>query len=122
MNQWFIKVDHQDFRQNALAAIQQIQWVPDWAMNRMEAAVKSRPDWCISRQRAWGVPIPAFYDAQGNAILDARIVRNAADLIEKHGSNVWFEKSSAELWTALKPGDRSEERRVGTEWRSRVSR
>src|SRR5207244_10575158 len=93
------------FREQALEAIHRVQWIPDWGKNRIEAAVKSRPDWCISRQRAWGVPIPAFYDAQGNAILDARIVRNAAALIEKHGSNVWFEKSSAELWSALKPGD-----------------
>src|SRR6266404_1381867 len=71
----------------------------------MEAAVKSRPDWCISRQRTWGVPIPAFYDAQGQPILDPRIVRAAADMIEKHGSNVWFEKPCAELWAKLKPKD-----------------
>jgi isoleucyl-tRNA synthetase len=93
------------FRQQALAAIEGVKWIPDWGKSRIEAAVKSRPDWCISRQRAWGVPIPAFYDAQGNAILDAQIVRNAADLIEKQGSNVWFEKSAAELWAALKPKD-----------------
>ena len=91
------------FRDRALAAMGRVQWIPDWGASRMEAAVKSRPDWCISRQRTWGVPIPAFYDGQGNPILDARIVRKAADLIEKQGSNVWFEKSAGELWMELKP-------------------
>jgi len=109
MDQWFIEIDHRagnsgaTFRERVLEEIGRVNWVPDWGKSRIEGAVKSRPDWCISRQRAWGVPLPAFYDAQGQAILDARIVRNAADLIEKNGSNVWFEKSAAELWQALKP-------------------
>ncbi len=105
MDQWFIRIDHQNFRAKAIETINHVNWVPDWGKNRIEGAVKSRPDWCISRQRTWGVPIPAFYSADGEAILDGQIIRNVAGLVEKHGSNVWFEKSAAELWTLVKPKD-----------------
>src|SRR5512133_882943 len=105
MDQWFIRIDHKEFRGNALAEIDRVNWVPDWGKSRIEAAVRTRPDWCISRQRTWGVPIPAFYDADGNPILDARIVRNAAALIGQHGSNVWFATSCEGLWQAVKPAD-----------------
>ena len=126
MDQWFIKLDHgaadvrrcadpskdsssftaaatSTFRQRALQSIDQVRWIPEWGVNRIKGAVEYRPDWCISRQRTWGVPIPAFYDDQGNPILDGRIVRAAADLIDKHGSNAWFEKSASDLWSLLRP-------------------
>jgi len=108
MDQWFINIDHAVanngiFREEALAEIGLVNWIPDWGVNRIKSAVESRPDWCISRQRTWGVPLPAFYDADGNAILEGQIIRNVADLIDQHGSNVWFEKSAAELWALVKP-------------------
>lgn len=109
VDQWFIRIDHvvpggdRTFRQVALDSLQGVKWVPDWGINRIRGAVETRPDWCISRQRTWGVPIPAFYGADGEPILSAPIVRKAADLFEAHGSNVWFSRTTEELWAACRP-------------------
>ncbi len=117
MDQWFIRLDQamgdggrppadgKTFRQLALEEIDRVHWIPEWGINRIKGAVEARPDWCISRQRAWGVPLPAFYDDAGRAILDARVIRRVADLVERHGSNVWFEQTAAELWAQVRPAD-----------------
>jgi isoleucyl-tRNA synthetase len=93
VEQFFIRIDH--LRAAVLEAIDTVNWVPSWGRNRIFSTVESRPDWCISRQRSWGVPLPVFYSTDGRPILDPGAIRRFADLVEKHGTNIWFELDDA---------------------------
>lgn len=102
MDQWFVALDKNGMRAKALAQIGDVSWIPASGENRIRAAVEGRPDWCISRQRSWGVPIPVFYDADTReAFLDANVINGIADKIAVAGTDIWFEKSPAELLAGI---------------------
>ena len=99
--QWFISMEHNDLRQKALEAIERVEWIPAWGRDRIYNMIEARPDWCVSRQRSWGVPITIMYcEKCGEALNDGAIMHHIADQFEENGSDVWFEKDAAELLPA----------------------
>jgi isoleucyl-tRNA synthetase len=100
--QWFIALDMDGYRQRVLEAIKSVQWIPAWGEERISNMVKDRPDWCISRQRNWGVPIIAFYCTACNEILlDKKTIHHVASIFDKEGADAWYAHEAAEL---LPPG------------------
>ena len=94
--QWFCSVD--GFKEDACKAIEGVQWIPEWGGDRIKGMVTDRSDWCISRQRTWGVPLPIFYCKDcGKVIIDETTIEAVASLFEKEGSDAWFKYEASEI-------------------------
>ncbi len=100
--QWFISMESNDLRKKALSAIDQVQWIPKWGKERIYGMIENRPDWCVSRQRSWGVPITAFScTACGEFLADGTIMGGIAELFKEHSSDIWYDWDAEKL---LPPG------------------
>ncbi|MBZ5723905.1 MAG: isoleucine--tRNA ligase [Acidobacteriia bacterium] len=99
--QWFIGMERNDFRRRALEAVHQVRWMPTWGEERIANMIAVRPDWCISRQRVWGVPIIVFYcEKCREPVTDRKILDGVVELFREHTADVWYERSAAGLMPA----------------------
>jgi isoleucyl-tRNA synthetase len=100
--QWFINLEHNALRRRALEEIKKVKWTPEWGAERLHSMIETRPDWCISRQRVWGVPLIIFYCEQCNARLeDIAALRHVIRWFEREGADAWYQHPAEEL---LPPG------------------
>lgn len=96
--QWFISMEKTGLRKNALRSINEVTWIPPWGKDRIYGMIENRPDWCVSRQRAWGIPITVFYCSScRQALATSETIQHVARLFEERGADVWFEEEADRL-------------------------